>query len=240
MSKKTQELKEKQNKKKKITRIVLGVIGALILIWIIVLNVRPEKSNYTVSEDGLTYVVEGETYKISETASNLVLFDVKGFGVMVAELYPDIAPITVKNFKELVGQKYYDGLIFHRVIDYFMIQTGDPTGTGTGGSEKTIKGEFSLNGVENNLSHVKGVLSMARRGPSSSDEPETPETMNSASSQIFIVQTDNTYLDGKYAGFGKLVHGYSVLDKIAKVQTDSADKPIEDVTISLVRFVEVQ
>ena len=238
MSKKTQELKEKKNKKQRIINIVVGVILAAFIIWIIVINTQEEKPNYTVSEDGLVYVVEGQKYKISDTETDLVLFNVKNFGVMVAELYPEIAPITVKNFKELVSQKFYDNLIFHRVIDNFVVQVGDPTGTGEGGSEKTIKGEFALNGVENNLSHKRGVLSMARRGPQRSDEPETEDTMNSASSQIFIVQKETTYLDGKYAGFGKLVHGYDVLDKISRVQTDDNQKPLKDVTLSLVRFVE--
>ena len=117
----------------------------------------------------------------------------------------------------------------------FVIQTGDPQGNGIGGSDKTIKGEFEANGVKNDISHVRGVLSMARKKGSN---PETSETFNSASSQFYIVQDDATYLDGKYAGFGKLVSGYDVLDKIASVETNMNDKPINDVVIKNVRFVE--
>ena len=114
-----------------------------------------------------------------------------------------------------------------------MIQTGDPTGTGMGGSEKEIKGEFKINGVENNLSHVRGVLSMARRG----GNPETKETMNSASSQFFIVHKDSNFLDGNYAAFGKLLNGYDILDKIATTTTDQNDKPLDDIKMNGIRFV---
>ncbi len=128
-----------------------------------------------------------------------------------AELYPDITPVTVANFQNLIDQKFYDGLTFHRVINGFMIQGGDPKGNGTGGSETKIKGEFSKNGVENNLKHERGVLSMAR----STD-------MNSASSQFFIVQKDANYLDGQYAAFGKVTEGMDIVDKIA------TDTPVTD------------
>ena len=131
--------------------------------------------------------------------------------VMKAELYPEIAPNTVNNFISLVQKGFYDGLIFHRVISGFMIQGGDPKGDGTGGSKKTIKGEFAQNGVENNLSHTRGVISMAR-----SNDP------NSASSQFFIVQADSTYLDGQYAAFGKVTKGMDIVDKICK------DTPVTD------------
>ena len=160
--------------------------------------------------------------------------DIKNKGIMIAELYPNTAPITVENFKKLVKEKFYNNLTFHRVINNFMIQTGDPTATGSGGSEENIKGEFSLNGVENNLSHTRGVLSMARRG----SQPETEETMNSASSQFFIVHADSTYLDGNYAAFGKVIKGHDIIDQIASVQTDAYDKPIKDVTINEIKFVE--
>lgn len=153
---------------------------------------------------------------------------------MIAQLYPEIAPITVKNFKKLVSEKFYDGLIFHRVIKDFMIQGGDPLGTGAGGSDEEIKGEFAINGVENNLSHTRGVLSMARRG----SNPETEETMNSASSQFFIMHADYTGLDGSYAAFGKVLNGLDIVDKIATTQTDSNDKPITDQVITSIRFVK--
>ena len=142
---------------------------------------------------------------------------------------------TVENFKKLVNDKFYDGLIFHRIIKDFMIQTGDPLGTGIGGSDENIKGEFSENGIENNLSHTRGVLSMARRG----GNPETEETMNSASSQFFIVHKDSIFLNGKYAAFGKVINGMSVVDDLAISQTDENDKPLSDKVITSIRFVSL-
>lgn len=134
-----------------------------------------------------------------------VLITVKDYGNIKLELDADMAPITVTNFINLVNSKFYDGLTFHRIIDGFMIQGGDPKGDGTGGSDTTIKGEFSSNGVKNTISHVRGVISMARSG-----HPD------SASSQFFIVHEDAKYLDGSYAAFGKVIEGMEVVDKIAK------------------------
>ncbi len=193
------------------------------------------KMNYTTEEvNGKTvFNIEDKKYIESEEETNFVKIDTDGYGIMIAELYPDVAPITVENFKSLVKDKFYDGIIFHRVIKDFMIQTGDPTGTGMGGSEKEIKGEFKNNGVENNLSHTRGVLSMARRG----SNPETEDTMNSASSQFFIVHQDSDFLDGNYASFGKLLNGYDVLDKIATTETNSSDKPLKDIKMNTIRFV---
>lgn len=142
-----------------------------------------------------------------------VIITVKDYGVIELELDADVAPITVTNFIGLVKDKFYDGLTFHRIMEGFMIQGGDPEGNGTGGSPNTIKGEFSSNGVENNISHVRGVISMARNG---SDN-------NSASSQFFIVHKDSTFLDGKYAAFGKVTSGMDVVDKIAE-----SAKPTDD------------
>ena len=195
-----------------------------------------EELNYTTSEvDGKTvYTIKTKVYVASSEETNLVMINVKNYGIMVAELYPDKAPITVENFKKLVSKNFYSGLIFHRVINGFVIQTGDPNGDGSGGSDETIKGEFESNGVKNDISHVRGVLSMARRG----SDPETDETLNSASSQFYIVQDDATYLDGNYAGFGKLVSGYDVLDRIASVKTNMNDKPLTDIVIENVRFVK--
>lgn len=192
--------------------------------------------NYkTETIDGKTvYKIENK-YIESDKETNLIKIDVKDKGIIIAELYPDTAPITVENFKKLINEKFYDGLIFHRIIKDFMIQTGDPLGTGIGGSDETIKGEFSENGVENNLSHVRGVLSMARRG----SDPETEETMNSASSQFFIVHKDSTYLDGKYASFGKVIEGMDVVDSLANSQTDDNDKPLNDKVINSIRFVSL-
>ena len=138
---------------------------------------------------------------------------VKDMGTIELELDADTAPITVNNFVDLVKNKFYDGLTFHRIIEGFMIQGGDPLGNGTGGSSKTIKGEFSNNGVENNISHKRGVISMAR-----SNNPD------SASSQFFIVHKDSTFLDGNYAAFGHVTSGMEVVDKIAesaKVEDDN-------------------
>lgn len=129
---------------------------------------------------------------------------VKDYGTIEVELDPKEAPLTCENFIELANEGFYDNLIFHRIIKGFMIQGGDPNGNGTGGSEKTVKGEFSSNGVENNLSHERGVISMAR----SSDK-------DSASSQFFICDADDPFLDGDYAAFGKVIKGMDVVDKIA-------------------------
>lgn len=129
--------------------------------------------------------------------------DVANYGTITAELYADIAPITVTNFVDLVNQNFYDGLTFHRIISGFMIQGGDPLGNGTGGSENKIKGEFSANGVENTLKHTRGVLSMARSS-----------AYNSASSQFFIMHADASHLDGSYAAFGKVISGMEVVDAI--------------------------
>lgn len=137
--------------------------------------------------------------------------------VMKAELYPEIAPNTVNNFISLVQKGFYDGLIFHRVISGFMIQGGDPQGTGMGGPGYSIKGEFAMNGVRNDLKHTRGVLSMARsRMP------------NSAGSQFFIMHANAPHLDGQYAAFGKVVEGLDVVDKIASVRTGWQDKPVEE------------
>ena len=221
--------------KKKILYYVLMILAFAFIIWVIALNVGDESMNYSVREqNGVNvYNVEDVSLVESEKATDLVLILVRDYGAMVAELYPDVAPRTVENFKELIGNKCYDGLTFHRVINKFMIQTGDPTGTGSGGSEKTIKGEFINNGVANDISHKKGVLSMARV----SYEEENEESYNSASSQFFIVQTDSTYLDGNYAAFGKVVNGLGVIDNIAAVKTDENDKPLTSVVIDSIKFV---
>ncbi len=190
--------------------------------------------NYNYNETKKYYEIEGSRYKEVENESNLVKIEVENYGIIIAELYPEIAPITVANFKKLVGENFYDGLIFHRVIKDFMIQTGDPTGTGTGGSEETIKGEFADNDVINDLSHTSGVLSIARKGA----KVESEATWNSASSQFFIVHQDSTYLDGKYAAFGKVVQGMDVVDKIASTPVDSNDKPLKEQKILTIRFVD--
>lgn len=194
-----------------------------------------KKMNYSTEKlNGKTiYNIENKKYIESEEATNYIKIDVNNYGIMIGELYPKVAPITVENIKELIKAKFYDGIIFHRVIKDFMIQTGDPTGTGMGGSEKEIKGEFEINGIKNNISHTRGVLSMARRG----SNPETEDTLNSASSQFFIVHQDSNFLDGSYASFGKLLNGYDILDKIATTSTDQNDKPLNDIKMNSIRFV---
>lgn len=146
----------------------------------------------------------------------IVTFQMKNGDVFRAELYPEIAPNTVNNFVTLIQQGFYDGLTFHRVIRGFMLQGGDPQGTGMGGPGYSIPGEFNRNGFQNPLLHEKGVLSMAR-----SMSP------NSAGSQFFVMHEKAPHLDGEYAAFGKVIEGLDVVDKIAEVKTDRRDKPVE-------------
>lgn len=155
-------------------------------------------------------------FEESSSTTEYVRITVKNHGDIVLRLREDIAPETVKNFRKLVSEKFYDGLTFHRVIPGFMIQGGDPAGTGAGGPDYCIKGEFSQNGFENNLAHTPGVLSMAR-------------TMfpDSAGSQFFIMHKAAPHLDGAYAAFGKVTEGLEVVDKIASVNTDYSDKPLQ-------------
>ena len=159
-------------------------------------------------------------------ANPIITIQMKDGGVMKTELYPEIAPATVKNFVDLAAKGFYNGLIFHRVIPGFMIQGGDPQGTGMGGPGYTIKGEFSANGVRNDLKHTRGVLSMAR-----AFDP------NSAGSQFFIMHENSPHLDGQYAAFGKIIEGIEVVDKIASTKTDYNDRPYED---QVIEFMTVQ
>ena len=145
----------------------------------------------------------------------MVVIEMENGKEIELELYPDVAPISCANFEKLVEQGFYDGLIFHRVISGFMIQGGCPQGTGTGGPGWHIKGEFLANGVPNNISHKRGVLSMAR-----ANNPD------SAGSQFFIMHQDGVFLDGQYAAFGRVVSGMDVVDEIAAVQTNANDKPL--------------
>lgn len=153
----------------------------------------------------------------------IVTFNMKGGDVFYVELYPDVAPNTVNNFISLVNKGFYNGLCFHRVIEGFMIQGGDPKGNGTGGPGYSIRGEFAKNGFKNNLKHKRGVISMAR-----SMMP------NSAGSQFFIMHADAPHLDGQYAAFGQVIDGMDVIDKIASVNVDYNDKPLRDQIIESV------
>lgn len=152
-----------------------------------------------------------------ENKNPIVTFEMENGDVFKAELYPEIAPNTVKNFISLINHNFYDGVIFHRVIKGFMIQGGDPEGIGIGGPGYAIKGEFSANGFKNDLKHERGVLSMAR-----SMMPD------SAGSQFFVMHKDSPHLDGQYAGFGKVIEGMDVVDKIAEIKTNFQDKPKQD------------
>ena len=157
----------------------------------------------------------------------MVKIFVKDYGVMSFEMDYSAAKNTATNFVELARKGYYDGLTFHRIIDGFMMQGGDPNGNGTGGSGETIKGEFTANGVENNLSHTRGAVSMARS-----------KDYDSASSQFFIMHKDAPHLDGSYAAFGKVVEGIEVVDEIAETQVDWNDKPIEPQVMKSVTIEE--
>ncbi len=157
----------------------------------------------------------------------MVEIKMKNGGIILLELDAEAAPITVENFEQLAQDEFYDGLIFHRVIRDFMIQGGDPTGTGMGGPGHQITGEFKKNGWNNDLSHERGVISMARSG-----DP------NSAGSQFFITHGDASFLDGDYAAFGRVVSGMEVVDEIAGVATDGADRPLEEVAIETVRIID--
>lgn len=147
-------------------------------------------------------------------------------GLIKLELDHSVAPITVENFVKLANENFYDGLIFHRVIYGFMIQGGDPNGIGTGGPGYCIKGEFALNGVKNDISHKRGVISMARA-----------MGYDTAGSQFFICHANSEFLDGQYAAFGRVTEGMDVVDEIAEVATNAADKPIKEQRIESIRII---
>mgnify|MGYP000584474039 CR=1 FL=1 len=202
------------------------IIGIVVILMLAVAGIYARINKITVKNENPTNVEnnvnsqntenseknnesgENDMYKTGTHHAEMV---VKDYGTVKMELYADIAPITVANFAKLVNEGFYNGLTFHRIISGFMIQGGDPLGNGTGGSSKTIKGEFASNGVKNSISHVRGTISMAR-----SSMP------NSASSQFFIVHQDSTFLDGQYAAFGTVTSGMEVVDKIC------ADTAVED------------
>ena len=184
----------------------LGIVATFMLVFLAVTGCQkqeeptkePEQKQEKASEDLLS-------------GTHHVEIQVKDYGTIAVELDADTAPITVTNFVNLAKEGFYDNLTFHRIMDGFMIQGGDPNGDGTGGADKTIKGEFSSNGVENEISHTRGTISMAR-----AQDPD------SASSQFFIVQEDSDYLDGDYAAFGHVTSGMEIVDQICK------DVPVED------------
>ena len=198
----------------------------------------PTTSTTTPNADMTAIKAEIDSMEVADftetiKASEYVKITVKGFGDVVIRLRSDIAPITVANFQKLVGEGFYNGLTFHRIMQGFMIQGGDPKGDGTGGSGTTIKGEFKINGIQNDLSHVAGVISMARRN--------TP--YDSATSQFFICNGDaSASLDGKYAGFGYVVAGLDVILTVSEVEVKASASgensvPVEPVVIEKICFV---
>ena len=172
-----------------------------------------------VKEEILEGIVDNYKFTVTEEITDRVRIQMNNGDIMLLVLSNKDTPKTIANFKKLVNEKFYDGLTFHRVSPGFVIQSGDPEGTGFGGSEENIKGEFNLNGVKNNISHVRGVISMARSS-----------AYNSASSQFFIVHEDSLFLDGQYAGFGKVTKGIEIVDKICKetINIENA-KSIDDI-----------
>ncbi len=175
------------------------------------------------------YITEGTKdaikFKETEEVTNYVKIEMSNNDIMILELYPDIAPITVENFQNLIKEHFYDNLTFHRIVKDFMIQGGASTSEN---QKETIIGEFKENGVKNNLSHERGVISMAR----SNDK-------NSASTQFFICHADSPHLDGNYAGFGKLIAGFDVLDKLADTKVNG-ETPVNPPKIKTIRFVTIE
>ena len=209
-------LAKRRKSDKKKAWIAISAVAVFLIAVIVVFAVTSNKNNSTPSatDDSVTAGTNTSATIGTDEAKGThhAEINIRDYGVIKVELNGDVAPITVANFINLANSHFYNGLTFHRIIDGFMMQGGDPLGNGTGGSDNTIKGEFSQNGVENNLSHTRGAISMAR----STD-------MDSASSQFFIVQSDSTYLDGQYACFGYVTDGMDIVDKICKnaVTTDS-------------------
>lgn len=204
-------------------RAVLSLLLAALLMLAAGCGVK----NTPVPEDASQGAAETEQIDKEDDEMNKKIFaaiEVEGFGTIRLELYPDIAPETVRNFCYLARQGFYNGTIFHRIIEGFMIQGGDPTGTGSGGPGYVIKGEFALNGFDNPLKHTRGVISMARLS----------KPYDSAGCQFFIMHQDAPHLDGGYAAFGQVISGMEVVDAIASVQTGYGNRPLEEVVIKSV------
>ncbi len=226
-----------QNKKRLIALLLVSVM-ALVLFTACGKDESTDLSNEPV----IYNLAATDSYTVSQTATNYVKLNVsystddgqRYNGDIIVKLDPENAPITVENFQTLVGEGFYDGLIFHRVIENFMIQGGDPLGTGAGGSENEIIGEFSANGYDNTIDHKRGVISMARQGAQGEADKYY---YNTASSQFFIVHVDYPYLNGNYAAFGEVVFGMGSVDGIAGVATDSYDKPLREAKIVSAVFV---
>ena len=217
-----------------VTVALVAILAGAIAIPLIIAN-RPiydlaDESSYTVSQTATNYVKLNVSYTDDDGKQHN--------GDIIIKLDPESAPITVANFQKLVGEGFYNGLTFHRVIENFMIQGGDPKGDGNGGSKNTITGEFSANGVNNSISHTRGVISMARSGERKDIYGNVVDYgYNSASSQFFIVHNDSTFLDGQYAAFGHVVFGMTSVDGIATVATNSNDKPLNTAKIESAVFI---
>ena len=222
--------KSKSAKKKK-SSFSPAILVALAVILVTVVGLAMAIVHFTGGEEESHSDVSNSTTSVPTTetlkGTYYAELEMEDGGKIVMELYADIAPITVTNFVKLVQEKFYDGLTFHRVVEGFMVQTGDPKGDGTGGSDEKIFGEFAANGFENNLSHTRGVISMARRS----------YPLDSASSQFFICHGDSTFLDGQYAAFGRVIYGMDVVDKIASVPVNG-ETPIEKVVIKSIRMID--
>ena len=208
-------MRKKSLKLKVILVVALGVLAMSIA------GCSNEKAKENVKEDNKPKQTEE---KIDEKDLPVVTIKVKDFGTMKGVLYPNKAPNTVNNFIELANSGFYNNLTFHRVIKDFMIQGGDPDGTGMGGPGYSIKGEFTSNGFDNDLKHTEGVLSMARS-----------QSKDSGGSQFFVMTADAPHLDGDYAAFGKITEGLDVLHNIESVKTDKNDKPITEVKIESIK-----
>lgn len=217
-----------------VTKKILVLMLAVILVFALTACVDDE----FIKNNGVN-----ETDKTTEQADDTsVVEDINGGGehpvvtitmengsIMKLELYPEVTPITVENFTNLIKEGFYDGLTFHRIISGFMIQGGDPEGTGMGGSAKTIKGEFSSNGVKNDITHKRGVISMARSG-----------MKDSASSQFFICHEDAPHLDGDYAAFGMMTEGFDVLDELAKVPVADQNGTVEASNQPVIKSITIE
>ena len=214
--------------KKKIISILFMLLAVLTLTACKEKEIEGEEK--IVKEEILEGIVDGYKFTVTDEVTDRVRIQMNNGDIMLAVLSNSQTPITVENFKNHVQKGTYNGLIFHRVIEDFMIQGGDPTGTGYGDdSIPTIKGEFATNGVPNDMKHTRGVLSMARS-----------QAPNTASTQFFIVHKDSSHLDGSYASFGKVFAGLDTLDKIATVETDGNDRPLKEQKIKSIKFITVE
>lgn len=223
-----------QPKSKKPLYLALGAVALVAVVALVLIFTLGGNDAETPTEPPQTPTESAETTSGEPTISGKhhVQIDIRDYGTISVELDADAAPITVENFLKLANEGFYNGLTFHRIMEGFMMQGGDPDGNGTGGSDETIKGEFSDNGVENPLSHTRGAISMARNG----------YDMNSASSQFFIVHEDSTFLDGQYACFGYVTDGMDVVDAVCEAAKPTDDngtiRPEEQPVITEIRVID--